>query len=219
MRSPQERFTLLMLGLVLVGTTTAFGQHTQHQTPPPPAGADTPVGAQALSGCPDSARAALQALDALGAQLEQARQTNSPADMRNAVDSVQAALEGLRAQMGVCVTDEAKQSGGGMDHSGHGQKPAAATPQPGTSSPASPDGVDHSKMDHSKMGHQPPASETSPEPSAAVDPVCAMKVDRKTAPQVTYEGTTYYFCSESDRQKFLADPAPYVKKSGAQERL
>jgi len=46
----------------------------------------------------------------------------------------------------------------------------------------------------------------------AVDPVCGMAVDPKTAASATHEGVTYYFCSEEDRAKFLKDPAGYVKK-------
>jgi YHS domain-containing protein len=38
-----------------------------------------------------------------------------------------------------------------------------------------------------------------------------MKVDPKTAPRAEYKGKSYVFCSESDRQKFVADPEQYLK--------
>ena len=46
----------------------------------------------------------------------------------------------------------------------------------------------------------------------AVDPVCGMKVDSKTAPTSTHAGKTYYFCSSADKAKFDKNPAAYLKK-------
>ena len=46
----------------------------------------------------------------------------------------------------------------------------------------------------------------------AVDPVCGLKVDRASAPQATYQGQTYYFCSEQHRQSFTKDSAKYAPK-------
>jgi YHS domain-containing protein len=43
----------------------------------------------------------------------------------------------------------------------------------------------------------------------AVDPSklsCSVKIDPRTAPSTSYEGKTYYFCSEADRGEFLKDP-------------
>ena len=37
-------------------------------------------------------------------------------------------------------------------------------------------------------------------------PVCSMDVDIKTGLTSLYKGITYYFCSESDRKKFLESP-------------
>ena len=47
----------------------------------------------------------------------------------------------------------------------------------------------------------------------ATDPaklMCPVPVDATTASKTTYSGTTYYFCSESDRDTFLKDPAMNV---------
>jgi len=38
----------------------------------------------------------------------------------------------------------------------------------------------------------------------AIDPICGMEVDEKTALRLEYEGKTYYFCSPGCRNKFLA---------------
>jgi Cu+-exporting ATPase len=47
----------------------------------------------------------------------------------------------------------------------------------------------------------------------AKDPVCGMDVDIASAISVVQEGTTYYFCSESCRTKFRANPAAFLKRS------
>ncbi len=44
------------------------------------------------------------------------------------------------------------------------------------------------------------------------DPVCGMEVDEKSTKEVSnYSGTTYYFCSAGDKDKFDAKPEVYVK--------
>ncbi len=42
------------------------------------------------------------------------------------------------------------------------------------------------------------------------DPVCGMTVKEGSGPRSTYEGTTYFFCSEPCKRSFDADPARYV---------
>lgn len=52
----------------------------------------------------------------------------------------------------------------------------------------------------------------APVQAQVVDPVCGMKIDRKTAPTSTHAGKTYYFCSKDDKAKFDKNPAAYLKK-------
>ncbi|MDQ0965784.1 YHS domain-containing protein [Flavobacterium sp. W4I14] len=48
-----------------------------------------------------------------------------------------------------------------------------------------------------------------------VDPVCKMKIKANASKTTIYNKVTYSFCSESCKQKFVAEPAKYVKnKSG-----
>ena len=55
-------------------------------------------------------------------------------------------------------------------------------------------------------GHQ--MFEPQSTPREAVDPICDMTVAiTPTALRAEYEGTTYYFCGEGCRRRFLADPA------------
>ena len=44
------------------------------------------------------------------------------------------------------------------------------------------------------------------------DPVCGMTIAEKDATGTAeHEGTTYYFCSEGCRRKFVANPAAFAK--------
>lgn len=46
----------------------------------------------------------------------------------------------------------------------------------------------------------------------AKDPVCGMDVDTKPgAKQATYQGKTYYFCSDGCKESFERDPGRYAK--------
>lgn len=47
----------------------------------------------------------------------------------------------------------------------------------------------------------------------AIDPVCGMSVDAKTAPaKADYQGKTYYFCSVDCQTKFRQQPGKYLKE-------
>ena len=74
----------------------------------------------------------------------------------------------------------------------------------------SPDGHPHARKTESSSngsthGHQgPPDVGTS-----AVDPVCQMTVDPRSAVFAEFEGATYYFCCDGCRSTFLADTKKY----------
>ena len=44
----------------------------------------------------------------------------------------------------------------------------------------------------------------------AIDPVCGMAVDPKTAEKSVYKGKTYYFCARSEKEAFEKSPEKYV---------
>lgn len=50
-------------------------------------------------------------------------------------------------------------------------------------------------------------------PEKAVDPVCKMSVETRTAKTAVFEGAVFYFCSPSCRDKFEASPRAYAKPS------
>jgi Cu+-exporting ATPase len=47
--------------------------------------------------------------------------------------------------------------------------------------------------------------------NVAIDPICKMKVDEKTAKwKSNYKGKTYYFCAPGCKAAFEAEPEKYV---------
>lgn len=49
----------------------------------------------------------------------------------------------------------------------------------------------------------------------ALDPVCHMEVDEKTAKWTTeYKGQTYYFCAPGCKASFERDPEKYLTQEG-----
>ncbi|MDP3103620.1 MAG: YHS domain-containing protein [Candidatus Methanoperedens sp.] len=46
----------------------------------------------------------------------------------------------------------------------------------------------------------------------AIDPICGMTVDEKTAQfKSDYKGTTYYFCAPGCKKAFDGEPEKYLK--------
>ncbi|MBI3733153.1 MAG: YHS domain-containing protein [Chloroflexi bacterium] len=53
----------------------------------------------------------------------------------------------------------------------------------------------------------------------AIDPVCGMEVDEKTATITSeYKGKTYYFCAPGCKRDFDKEPETYLKPSTGQRR-
>jgi len=47
----------------------------------------------------------------------------------------------------------------------------------------------------------------------AFDPICGMEIPKAHAvAEVEYQGRTYYFCMEGEKEIFLKDPEKYLKK-------
>ena len=111
-----------------------------------PGMAQQPAASAAAGECMQAQPRVTQTIDAANARLDVARQTNSPAAMRAALDDLQGALGSLRAQLAPCASAPAVAPAGG--HTGHAmpgmpnvqQSPATqpGTPvmQPGTTQPA-----------------------------------------------------------------------------------
>src|SRR3954453_18383851 len=51
--------------------------------------------------------------------------------------------------------------------------------------------------------------------ASAIDPVCGMAVDPRTAVSLQHGGASYYFCCEGCRASFAANPSQYLGAAGA----
>ena len=91
--------------VVLAGAGAASAQHVT------PAMAVAMMGTKGpdATGCEDRARQAAKTLDALNANLERARLTNSESAMREAVDALQKGFTDLTARLGACRAVAARQ--------------------------------------------------------------------------------------------------------------
>lgn len=190
--------------VAILSAASGAAQHAGHQMP----GQEAPPPATAVTDCAQAQPQVLQTIDAATLRLESARQANSPSQMRLALDDLQGALGALRSQLAPCRT---LQTSATDPQAGHAMPapagPAAAAPDQGARPRPGAGSEQQPAMDHSMMGHDMGASS----PESSTDPVCKMTVDAKTAPKAEHNGKTYVFCSESDRQKFLAAPEKYLK--------
>ncbi len=180
-------------GALLLWGSPVAAQHEGHTAPTAPAS----VNAEQVSACVQSQQQAMTLIDAANRRIEMARQTNGAAAMRSAVDDLQAALSAVRSQLASC-TQLAAAAPPTDAHAGH-VVPNAADTRAAADSPAA--------AADAHAGHVVPA----PAADLLKDPRCGADVDPKTAPQASHGGRTYYFCSESDRQRFVADPARYLQ--------
>lgn len=168
-------------------------------------------------------------------RLEAARQTNEPAQLRAAVDEALIALGAVLSATEPCRTAPAMS---GMDHSNMAMPEAAppsaapaSAPDPhaGMAMPATPAATAPARRGaapvakpadpHAGMAMPPAApatSATTPSLTAAAPKAidCGDAVDPETAPNATYKGKTYYFCSAAERLRFLLNPETYLKDKG-----
>ena len=110
--------THILLGLTLSALALSIGAQHQHPAAPPMA-ADAQDCAQAqvvVNGL----------LEEMDVRLERARQSNSPADMRAAIDALQASVRDLRRQLAPCAALVPADPHDG--HLGHGTPPKPTNP-------------------------------------------------------------------------------------------
>jgi YHS domain-containing protein len=82
--------------------------------------------------------------------------------------------------------------------------------QPGTSLPHG-YRLDPSDADQVLTTHPEEGRPMGSSASIVEDPVCGMRLDPDDAAATAqYEGTTYYFCSQTCHDAFVADPSTYV---------
>jgi len=179
----------LRLGIALavaLAPRSALAQHDTQQAGAPQAAAE-------MAQCAQVQPVVEHIIAAAMARLESARQSNSAAEMRSAVDHLEGALRDIRTQLSPCAAAAADPQAG---HTMPGMQQPPAVPVP-----AAP-------MDHSRM---PMGGEAKP--GKIVDPVNGLMVDPSTAKKATYRGQTYYFSSEQTLNEFLQNPAKFAQKA------
>ena len=213
------RLFVFATGLALAIPTPGFAAQ---QAPPgqnAPASAPQQDAAAAIAECAQAQPRVAQTIDAANVRIEAARQSNSPTVMRAAMDDLQGALGSLRTQLVACANLQAAAAADA--HAGHvtpstpnvQQSPAAkpgtpvqpqgAAPTPAGAGPAAAGG---------HAGHAMPAAGAT---NLVRDPRCTASVNPETAPRAEHAGQSYYFCSERDRQLFVADPVKYLQGAAA----
>lgn len=202
----------------------AWGQHEAHQP------ASTQASSAELTQCLRVQPVIQNIIAAAMSRAETARLSNSPTEMRAAVENLEAALRDIRAQSASCSTAAASAA----PHAGH----TMPTTQPSASAPPAkaPASAADPHAGHTMPSAAPPSKggttvkPTLSKPSKPVaadphaghsapqaggkqrDPVNGLMVDPATAPKTTYQGQTYYFSSEQSRKEFLENPSKFAKK-------
>jgi YHS domain-containing protein len=217
----------------VLAPAAGLAQHEAHQAATPPGSAD-------MAQCAQVQPAVANILDAARARLESARQSNDPAQLRAAVDHLQAALRDLRTQLAPCAAAGAAvdpHAGHSMPqstdppadvadpHAGHKTPPAAAAPKEAPKPPAAADPHAGHDRPAAKPAAKPAKPKPQPDPHAGhapgmpdkpagkqMDPVTGLMVDPATAPKTTHQGETYYFSSEASKKEFLENPAKFARK-------
>jgi YHS domain-containing protein len=193
--------TILGTVLILVSATSALAQLEGHRMP---GGETTTTAGETAGTCAQETTQALSLIEQTQAQLDAARETNSAQALRTAVDDAQAALADMKVKFTACqgTTPSQVNAPGRMPS----QTSHAEHQMPGMSMPGSGGAMDHSTMDHAKMGPT-----MSPDASSSADRMCPVSRMAGSERHIAeFQGKMYYFCSEVDRQKFLAHPQKYV---------
>jgi len=172
----------------------AVGMWTQASAQTPstqPAGTSSPMHAammqQCMQQCMQQMHATTQAISRINQDIEQARQSEDPGKTHAALDRVQKELSQLQERAVECMAS--MQNMPGMHQTMHGDM----------------------RMGHNAAPEGHNATAGTHVAAKAVCPVCGMTVDTANAPQVTYNGKTYYFCSPAEKATFQAHPGAYIK--------
>ena len=173
----------VLTGVVFVLATVAFAGAGEKKS-----GKAT---GEMMNGCGEHHAAAMKAKDQANMHLAEAKGATTLSEMRRHVELAQSSMAEMEKQMSTCMETMHKMHGGMEGHhdgmEGHHKGMTGGT-MPGKSSGATAAGK-------------------------VVDPVCHMEVDPAKAPKATYNGKTYYFCSEAEKEQFEKNPGAYVKTS------
>jgi YHS domain-containing protein len=188
MRTCNRRLAIALAAVIIPAIAAA--QHDAHQ----PASSQA-AGAE-LAQCLRVQPVIQNIIKGATTRAEAARLSNSPVEMRAALEHLERALRDIGAQSAPCSAAAASTD----PHAGHGM--------PATQSPAStPTAQPAAGAVDPHAGHS-----SGQAADKQMDPVNGLMVDPATAPKETYRGQTYYFSSEQSRKEFRANPAKFARK-------
>lgn len=177
---------LLALALAVLTGASALAQQTQNkkQLPPPQGTEQTMKMDEMMKGCHDRHHKRTDSVNKTAEVVERAEKSNDPAQMRAALIQTRKMLAEMKNDMDMCMTNM------------HGAMKGM-------------------KMQGAGGGGNIMSDRQNVETGAgeAIDPVCNMKIDPKSAAaQATYKGKTYYFCKTEHKAQFEKNPEQYIKK-------
>ena len=173
MNVKSHTWSAVVLVLALGGAPRASaGQHDRHQIP------------AAAGTCDQAAQQTAQTLDVLNGRLEAARQTNSPSQMRAAMDDLQAALGSMKAQLSGCTASA--NTAGTMPRMQHGASENAAALRPDSALPLP------SAQPATPAAEEPSSSAQSRAASSAVTSSSRVEITLKTQPAPPKTGANQF---------------------------
>lgn len=143
-----------------------------------------------MKSCSEHCQQTSTSIDKVLTSLRDAKASNDPARMRAAIEEAEKPLGMMHQHMSMCMKMMNMMQGEGMGNM-HGE------------------GMGNMKGDMMNHGGMHGSKDAA---NMAVDPVCGMKVDPKTAPSAKHKGETYYFCSAAEKAQFEKDPASFLRK-------
>lgn len=189
----KRTMNLFFAALLAVSVPATVMAHEEEKTNPKKDGMMSGMH-EMMSECREHCEKAAASMGEVRESLSEARESNDPAQMREAIEEADAPLGMMQERMSMCMKMMDMMHGKGMSGM-HGDGMSGMSGGEGMMG----HGMMHSGGDAAKM---------------AVDPVCGMKVDPETAPSATYEGKTYYFCSAEEKAEFEADPESFLRNRG-----
>lgn len=142
-----------------------------------------------MTGCREHCQANMKSIDQMEKTMADAQASNDPAKMRAALEQARKPLTDMREHMSMCMNMMSMME---KMHGGRGMGGMMG-------------GAGHMEM---MSGGQIKFTASASE----LISLCSGKVTSANAPRATYEGQTYYFCSESDKEKFQKGPEKFIKK-------
>jgi YHS domain-containing protein len=175
---------------------------------------------QMMGRCNADYQAAMNTAQKMQSMMHQARESNDPARMSEALSAAGRSLSQMQSRMSACSQNMGGmrqrmmgQSGmmtGQQGMMGQGQRMGRSGMMNGQQGMMGGQGRTMGQGMMNGQGQMTGTSGTMASRFQAFDPVCRANIANNTAPTATYQGRTYRFCTQADKELFLKDPAQYL---------